>query len=144
MFTCEQRPGSAEAGRDLVDDQVHVMGSTELRDAREKAGRMHEHSRGSLDQRLDHERGDLARTRLKYLLDERERSSTTIGHERARDRETPHQERTEDAMKQLDTTDTDGAEGIAVIGVSETQEPLLRRLSSKLPVLEGLLQRDLD
>ena len=47
-------------------------------------------------------------------------------------------------MEQLDATDTDGAERVAMIGVAEPQEPLLRDLSSKLPVLERLLERDRD
>ena len=55
-----------------------------------------------------------------------------------------NEQRTEDPMEQLDAAHADRAERVAVIGVAEPQELLLRGATAELPVLERLLERDLD
>src|SRR5262245_7341450 len=59
LLAGEDRSCPSKTRRHLVDDQVDVVRATEpLRFAKE-ATRMDEHSRGSLHERLDDERGNL-------------------------------------------------------------------------------------
>ena len=65
----EHRPGAAEAGRDLVADQEHVVLVAEMADVAQVAVGSDEDARGALDERLDDHRGDavavLARARAR-------------------------------------------------------------------------------
>src|SRR5262245_21805316 len=104
---------------------------------------MHQHSGGTLNQRLEEERGDLVRATIELFLQSRE-GGRAIAAGRRRDRNAVNQQRTEDPMKDVDAADTDGTERVAVIRVAEPKTALLRRTIAKLPVLKRLLQRDLD
>src|SRR5688500_13251985 len=98
---------------------MHVVTAAQRGDLREKATRMNEHARGSLNQRLDHEGRDLVGPRSQFGVEKLDRSRA-IGARRRRDGDAAHEQWTEDAMKQLDATDADRAERVAVIRVAET------------------------
>src|SRR6187402_686861 len=101
---------------------------------------MDEHPGGTLDQRFEHESCDLVGSPVELFLEPRKRR-VSIGPRRGRNRDALHEERPEDAMEHVDAADTDRTERVAVIGVGEPKESLLRAAAAKLPVLERLLER---
>src|SRR5678816_2093015 len=68
----------------------------------------------------------------------------SIGASRRRDLDAADQQRAKDPMEQRDTSNADRADRIAVVGLAQPEKALLGRLTSLLPVLERLLERDLD
>src|SRR5689334_17154625 len=64
----EQRAGSTEAGRHLIDDEVHRVAPAQLRRRRQKSARMDEHAGCALDERLHHERSELTGVSNQLLL----------------------------------------------------------------------------
>ena len=115
----EHRPGAAEAGRDLVEDQVDVVAAgTARRRLREEARRVHEHAGGALDQRLDDERGDLVGASLELVRDPRERGAA-VGAGGRRDRNRSARAAGRTRVEQIDAADADRAERVAVIGLGQ-------------------------
>src|SRR5450755_1535200 len=104
---------------------------------------MHEHAGSTLNQWLEDEGRNLVGATTELVL-ETLQSGCSIGSSWTRDRDAAREERTENPMEQLDSTDADRAERVAVIGVAESKELLFRLPTSKLPVLERLLESDLD
>src|SRR5262249_39332279 len=139
----EELGRAAETGGDLVEDDVDAKAATELDSFGEEAGRMDEHAGSALDQRLEHERGDLVGAAGQLLL-EAAKGLRAIGSGGRRNRNALHEEWPEDAVKEVNAADTDRAEGVAVIGLGHPQEALLGWTATQLPVLERLLERDLD
>ncbi len=80
---------------------------------------------------------------LELILEPAE-SAHAVGTRGGRNRDAAHEQRTEDAVEQVDAADPDCTEGVAVVRVAETKEPLLAWPPDQLPILERLLQRDLD
>src|SRR4051812_36395820 len=119
------------------------MKAAELGDRRKEAARMNEHAGRALDERFHDARSDLVRAARQLALEPSERLAT-VGSGRARHRDALHEQRTEHAMEEIDPSDSDGAERVTVIRVAEPDELLLRAPAAKLPVLERLLERDLD
>src|SRR5262245_30285829 len=71
--TSKQLPGPPKSGRNLVDDRVYAKAPTHLDRFREKSRRVHEHSRRTLDHRLEDERRYLVRTSLELLFEPAQR-----------------------------------------------------------------------
>src|SRR5262249_50446080 len=97
----------------------------------------------ALYERLQHKRGEIVGVFSELLLERGERGAA-IAAGRRWNGQAAHEQRPEDPMKQRDPTDADRAKGVAVVGLVEAGEPLLARAAAQLPVLERLLERDLD
>ena len=136
LLAREHRPGAAEAGRDLVADEEHVVLGAELARGAQEAGRLQQHAGGALHQRLDDERGELVRRARRACC-----SSASIVGAHAQHVE---EQRMEDLVEEIDAADADRADGVAVIGVGEREELLLLGAAALLLILEGDLERDLD
>jgi hypothetical protein len=97
-----------------------------------------------LDERLEDEGGDLVRTPDKLFFEARERVGAVDGAGWRRDGDALDEERTEHAMEEVDAADANRAERVTVIGLAQAEEALLLRLAAECPVLERLLEGDLD
>ncbi len=94
--------------------------------------------------RHDSDGANCARPSAEPALAPRERAGAFDGASGRGDGNALNEQRTKDAMEQIDAADTDRAERVTVIGLAQTKEALLRRLAAERPVLERLLERDLD
>ena len=138
LLAGEHRAGAAESRGDLVADQQHAVTVAETPNRAEIPGRVGEHPCRSLDERLEHDRGDL-------LLAHREQPGDVVdvaglgavGVE---------EERAEGGVEEGHSPDGDGPDGVPVVCVLQADERGLPHVlaASVLPVLERHLEGDLD
>src|SRR5215203_2635058 len=110
---------------------------SELAQAAQKSGRMHDHSRSALNERLDHQRSNLPVMSTQQLFGFRKKQLRGglrhgPGRQATRIREWQpdhfEQQRFEQCMKPSDATDARAAQRIAMIGFAESDEICLARL----------------
>ena len=117
------------------------MLATELLRLFQKAARMHEHSCGTLNKRLEHEGSKLVTSLLELLL-QTSKAQLAVNCWTGNGNRV-HQQRSEHSMKQLDTPNPDRTKRITMIGIAKSQKSSLRTAATKLPILKRLLQCDL-
>jgi hypothetical protein len=144
----EHLAGAPEAGRDLVGDQQHAVLVAQRARARQIVGRVEPHAARALYDRLEDQRGELVAVRAQQVgepapvllaarLVEAARGpfGEVLDRQRAR----------EQAVHARDgIAHGHRAERVAVIGAAQREQTLAARLSARVPVLQGELDRDLD
>ena len=135
LLAGEESSGAPEAGGDLVGDEQDAMRIAELSQSPQVALGVDEHPGCALDQRLDHHRGQLMRlwaATASWLTADPSGSPGRRG--RADHLE---EELAKDVVKEIDAAGGNGADGVAVIGLAESQElPALGLAAALAEVLE--------
>jgi hypothetical protein len=152
LLAREHRPGAAEAGHDLVGDQVDVVARAELARALEVRRVVHDHARRALHERLDDQRRDalvvrreVGRERVAGLArDVRGRAAVVRaprvggGH-----RVADAHDRRVGVAEDRDVGDGERAERLAVVAAGEADEAPLLRPPGVAPRVVAHLERDL-
>ena len=132
-------PGAAEAGRDLVADQQHVVARRTAR-----APRAGSPAGCTSIPAAPWTSGSMitAAIALAVLAEQRARRSAASPGSACSDVE---QQRAVELVEEVDAADRDRADRVAVVGLAQADELGAPRLAAALlPVLEGHLERDLD
>ncbi len=153
LLAGEHRAGAPEADGDLVVDEVHLVAVAGLAQQLEVDRVVHAHAAGTLDQRLDDDRGDVLVMLGQGLLHVREHlprvffPADTFGPQvavRARHLERVQQQWLVGAGEQCHVAHRHGGHGFAVIAIGQRDEALLALAAAVTPVVEAHLQRHLD
>jgi hypothetical protein len=92
---------------------------------------MDEHAGGALHERFDDKGGDVVGVGGELALELGEgRAAVRAGG--GGDGNAAYEQRTEDAVKEIDAANGDRTEGVAVIGLAESEEPLLAAATAQL------------
>ncbi len=136
LLAGEHRPGAAESGRHLVADQQDPVVVAQFAHHPQVAGRVGDHPGRALNQWLDDHRGD--------LISSGREDARHVGGVARLGLVGLEQQRPVGRVEEVDATDRDRADRVAVVGVAEADEASpLGMAAALLLVLEGHLQRHL-
>ena len=149
----EERAGAPEARGHLVADQEHVVASARLADLAQIRGGGHQHARRTLDERFEHDGGQLGSVGLDGRAGLGRPAGVGVAG-RAQDREA---ERLEDRAEDSAVAERERADRVAVVRVAQGEEagaprcgrigsaPVMTRVVAPVdPILEGDLEGLLD
>ena len=148
----EESAGTATADSDLVADQMHFVLVAQRTGESQVFGVVHGHAGGTLDQRLDDQRGDALAVLFEESLQGRSRAARDIGGAFLIDRlpcvGRGHDMRATDQWCIGISEDGDVGDGqrthrFAMVAAGQRDELGLLRAAMVAPVMEGHLQRDL-
>ncbi|MNC84557.1 hypothetical protein D3C83_01130 [compost metagenome] len=153
LLVGEETAGAAEAGHDLVGDQVHLVTVAERPRPPQVFRVVHRHAARPLHQRLDDQCRGLAVMPLEVLFESPRAAHGVVARRLPLLRQPPvgachlaalHDERRIGVLEEGDVGHRQRAERLPVIAAGEADEAGLGRPSRVAPVMKAHLERDLD